>query len=188
MTVCLKHSECMINVLALEAFRLIVSNTKIQCWQSSHIFRLSFFSFATLPNLMHQQDPSPNIQICAKSMARRPNLWHSSQIFGMAAKSVALRPNLWHSRQICCTVPKSVAWRPNLYHRGQICVTAAKSLARGHGVITKIKDLMQGGISIFCTAVRDVNVFMFQKNDRFVMKTTTKNRKRNELFKNDRIF
>ena len=29
---------------------------------------------------------------------------------------------------------------------------------------------------------RDVNVFIFQKNDRFVMKTTTKNRKRNDRF------
>ena len=32
------------------------------------------------------------------------------------------------------------------------------------------------------TTYRDVNVFIFQKNDRFVMKTTTKNRKRNERF------
>jgi len=29
---------------------------------------------------------------------------------------------------------------------------------------------------------RDVNVFIFQKNNRFVMKTTTKNRKRNDRF------
>ena len=29
---------------------------------------------------------------------------------------------------------------------------------------------------------RDVNVFIFQKNDRFVMKTTTKIRKRNDRF------
>ena len=34
---------------------------------------------------------------------------------------------------------------------------------------------------------RDVNVFILQKNDRFVMKTTTKNRKRNNRFKNDRF-
>ena len=30
--------------------------------------------------------------------------------------------------------------------------------------------------------IRDVNVFIFQKNDRFVMITTTKNRKRNDRF------
>ena len=30
--------------------------------------------------------------------------------------------------------------------------------------------------------LRDVNVFIFQKNDRFVMKTTTKNLKRNDRF------
>ena len=36
--------------------------------------------------------------------------------------------------------------------------------------------------------IRDVNVFIFQKNDRFVMKTTTKNRKRNDrFFKNNRM-
>jgi len=29
---------------------------------------------------------------------------------------------------------------------------------------------------------RDVNVFIFQKNDRFGLKTTTKNRKRNDRF------
>ena len=29
---------------------------------------------------------------------------------------------------------------------------------------------------------RDVNVFIFSKNDRVVMKTTTKNRKRNDRF------
>ena len=29
---------------------------------------------------------------------------------------------------------------------------------------------------------RDVNVLIFQKNDRFVMETTTKNRKRNDRF------
>ena len=34
---------------------------------------------------------------------------------------------------------------------------------------------------------RDVNVFILQKNDRFVMKTTTKSRKRNNRFKNDRF-
>ena len=33
-----------------------------------------------------------------------------------------------------------------------------------------------------CRAPRDVNVFIFQKNDRFVMKTTTKIRKRNDRF------
>ena len=34
------------------------------------------------------------------------------------------------------------------------------------------------------STARDVNVFIFQKNDRFFMKTTTKNRKRNDrLFK-----
>ena len=35
---------------------------------------------------------------------------------------------------------------------------------------------------IIMPAGRDVNVFIFQKNDRFVMKTTTKNRKRNDRF------
>ena len=36
--------------------------------------------------------------------------------------------------------------------------------------------------------LRDVNVFIFQKNGRFVMKTTTKNRKQNDRFKNDSFF
>ena len=45
----------------------------------------------------------------------------------------------------------------------------------------------------FCIIFRDVNVFIFQKNDRFVMKTTTKNRKQNYhffkkfVFKNGRL-
>ena len=30
--------------------------------------------------------------------------------------------------------------------------------------------------------IRDVNVFIFLKNDRFIMKTMTKNRKRNDHF------
>ena len=34
---------------------------------------------------------------------------------------------------------------------------------------------------------RVVNVFIFLKNDRFVMKTTTKIEKRNDRFKNDRF-
>ena len=33
-----------------------------------------------------------------------------------------------------------------------------------------------------CHLSRDVNVFIFQKNNHFVMKTTTKNRKRNDRF------
>ena len=33
---------------------------------------------------------------------------HSGQICGTAAKSVAQRPNLWHSSQICCTGTSSV--------------------------------------------------------------------------------
>ena len=40
-------------------------------------------------------------------------------------------------------------------------------------------------ILYICTGLpvyRDVNVFIFQKNDRFVMITTTKNRKRNDRF------
>jgi len=36
-------------------------------------------------------------------------------------------------------------------------------------------------ISVFL-AIRDVNVVIFQKNYRFVMKTTTKNRKQNDRF------
>jgi len=36
-------------------------------------------------------------------------------------------------------------------------------------------------ISVFL-AIRDVNVVIFQKNYRFVMKTTTKNRKQNNRF------
>ena len=35
---------------------------------------------------------------------------------------------------------------------------------------------------------RDVNVFIFQKNDRFVMKTTTKIENKTIVFKNDRFF
>ena len=35
---------------------------------------------------------------------------------------------------------------------------------------------------------RDVNVFIFLKNDRFVMKTTTKNRKRNDRFLKRSLF
>ena len=37
-------------------------------------------------------------------------------------------------------------------------------------------------VSVDCIANRDVNVFIFQKDDRFVMKTTTKKRKRNDRF------
>ena len=37
-------------------------------------------------------------------------------------------------------------------------------------------------------APRDVNVFIFQKNDRFVMKTTTKNRKRTDRFQKRSFF
>ena len=85
----------------------------------------------TLPKLRHQPDPSNNIQICAKSMARMPNLWHGShpnlwhggQVCGMAAKSVAWWPNLWHGGQICSTATKSVVRQPNLWHCYQICGT-----------------------------------------------------------------
>ena len=36
--------------------------------------------------------------------------------------------------------------------------------------------------------IRDVNVFIFLKNDRFIMKTTTKNRKRNDCFSKKLLF
>ena len=37
-------------------------------------------------------------------------------------------------------------------------------------------------VAVQYSTVRDVNVFIFLKNDRFVMKTTTNNRKRNYRF------
>ena len=37
-------------------------------------------------------------------------------------------------------------------------------------------------LEYLCVVLRDDNVFIFQKNDQFVMKTTTKNRKRNDRF------
>jgi len=45
-------------------------------------------------------------------------------------------------------------------------------------------------ILLYCfhTTGRDVNVFIFQKNDRFVKKKTTKNRKRNDLFQKRSFF
>jgi len=74
----------------------------------------------------HQPDPSPNNQICAKSMARWPNLMAKSvvrwlnllqggQICGMAAKSMTQRPSLWHGGEICGTAAKSKVLQPNLW-------------------------------------------------------------------------
>ena len=62
-----------------------------------------------------------------KSVTRRPNLRHGSQICGLAAKSVARLPNLWLTSQICGMAAKSQAPWPNLRHSGRIWGTAAKS-------------------------------------------------------------
>ena len=48
--------------------------------------------------------------------------------------------------------------------------------------LLKEADLLPQTLIIRNIVSRDVNVFIFQKNDRFVMKTTTKNRKRNDRF------
>jgi len=46
-----------------------------------------------------------------------------------------------------------------------------------------IQGLRSAMIQLFkILTFRDVNVFIFSKNDRVVMKTTTKNRKRNDRF------
>ena len=47
------------------------------------------------------------------------------------------------------------------------------------GLATYLESMIQ---TVHVTADRDVNVFIFLKNDRIVMKTTMKNRKRNDNF------
>ena len=149
LTPCPKHPVCMINALAL-----LKHSDYLQHWNTMLVKQPYFpsifvvYSFVTLPNLKHQPDPLNNIQICAKSMVRMPNLWHGSQpnlwhggrICGKAAKFVAWRPNLWHGGQICGMAAKSVARRPSLWYGNQICGTATKSVARGqisnHSLIT----------------------------------------------------
>ena len=55
-------------------------------------------------------------------------------------------------------------------------------------VLQNFKHVEFSALMFIFNVFRDVNVFIFLNNDRFVMKTTTKNQKRNARFKNDRFY